>query len=117
MVSPILLSISFIAIGVITYLYVKAESKRKDLEAKFKTTVNYAEKISKSLNNLELKNRALQLQVSSLQEKIATKNVIKDAMMTAPQMNGSAIPVTETKSEVKKPRKRGPRRKPNNDNK
>lgn len=99
MVLPTLLTISFISIGILSYLYYTSETKRKDLQAKFKTTVSYAEKISKSLSLLEEKNKALTLAITALKEKLYGD---------APQVNGSVNP------EVKKaPRKRGPRRKNN----
>lgn len=105
MVAPILLGVSFISTAVFAVLYYRSEGERKDLVAKFKSTRDYAEKLTKAISKLESQNKAHQLRIDFLANQLAAT--------AKPSVNGTA-----NSNDDKKPRKRGPRRKNNNnDNK
>ncbi len=108
MVAPILLSVSFISTAVFAFLYYRSEGERKDLVAKFKTTRDYAEKLTKAISKLEAQNKGHQLRIDFLATQLSAS--------AKPSVNGTEKAVSA--SEDKKPRRRGPRRKNNNnDNK
>lgn len=111
MVAPILLSISCISTAVFAVLYYRSEGERKDLVAKFKTTRDYAEKLTKAISKLEAQNKGHQVRIDYLATQLAAT--------AKPSVNGATKAVAPSDSvDVKKPRKRGPRRKNNNnDNK
>jgi hypothetical protein len=106
MVLPILLSASFISTTVFVVLYLKGEGKRKDLEAKFKTTRDYAETLTKSVSKLEL-------QLKERQSKI---EFLAGQLMSNVKANTNGVEKAPKAADAPKPRKRGPRRKNNNNN-
>jgi hypothetical protein len=102
MVLPILLVSSLIATGVFVVLYLKSEGKRKDLEAKFKSTRDYAENLSKATHKLEVQLKERQSKIEFLAKQLVSE---------------STSSTKEKEADKPKPRKRGPRRKNNNENK